>query len=309
LLSGRGGGKTFAAAYYVDKYARANAGHRIAIIAPTLGDARNTCVDGVTGLLSFNRRIEINRSSGHLLWPSGASWQNMRFGLRLGSRPHAIISTTPKPRPLLKQLLDDPNTVVTKATTADNPYLHEAVRGELYRLYEGTRIGRQELGGEIIDDNPDALWSRALIESTRVTRMPELERIIVSVDPSATSTGNECGIVVAGRSAFVDRVADGYLLDDLSLQGSPRAWQVIEAIDPSVSYRGVHARFGKRLRAEPIASRYEQGRVHHVGTFPEIEDQLCMWQPGDESPDRLDALVHAFTDLLIVKPEIEFSLV
>jgi phage terminase large subunit-like protein len=374
LLSGRGGGKTFAAAYYVDKYARDNPGHRIAIIAPTLGDARNTCVDGVTGLLSFNRRIEINRSSGHLLWPSGAqgqifgahtdddaerlrgpqhhlvwfeemaaarkldaSWQNMRFGLRLGSRPHAIISTTPKPRPLLKQLLSDPNTVVTRATTADNPYLHEAVRGELYRLYEGTRIGRQELGGEIIDDNPDALWSRALIESTRVTRMPELERVIVSVDPSATSTGNECGIVVAGRSAFVDRVADGYLLDDLSLQGSPRAWaaeavsayhkwgadrivaetnqggemvrQVIEAIDPSVSYRGVHARFGKRLRAEPIASRYEQGRVHHVGVYPEIEDQLCMWQPGDESPDRLDALVHAFTDLLIVKPEIEFSLV
>jgi phage terminase large subunit-like protein len=370
LLSGRGGGKTYAAAYYVDEYARANPGARIAIIAPTLGDARKTCVEGVAGVLSFNRSIKFNRSWGELHWPNGAqgtlfgahtpddaerlrgpqhhlvwfeemaaareledSWTNMRLGLRLGERPRVIISTTPKPRPLLKRLMADPGTVVTRATTADNPYLHESVRTELYRLYEGTRIGRQELGAEILEDNPDALWSREIIEKARVTRMPELVRIVVSVDPSVTSGGNECGITVQG----IGEDDHGYLIDDVSMQGSPHAWaseavaayhkwkadrlvaetnqggemirQNIATIDSTVSYRGVHASRGKFTRAEPISSLYQQGRIHHVGCFPELEDELCNWQPGADSPNRLDAMVHGFTALMISKKVIEITVV
>jgi len=370
LLSGRGGGKTFAAAHYVDQYARANAGHRIAIIAPTLGDARKTCVEGVTGILSFNRNVKFNRSWGELHWPNGAqgtlfgahtpddaerlrgpqhhlvwfeemaaareledSWTNMRLGLRLGDRPRVIISTTPKPRALLKRLLADAGTVVTRATTADNPYLHESVRTELYRLYEGTRVGRQELGAEILDDNPEALWSRELIEASRVTKTPELVRIVVSVDPSATSGGNECGITVQG----IDGDGEGHLLDDVSMQGSPHGWakqavtayhkwkadrlvaetnqggemvrQTIASVDAHVSYRGVHASRGKFTRAEPVSAFYEQGRIHHVGCFPELEDEMCSWQPGGESPNRLDAMVHGFTDLMISKKVIEITVV
>ena len=370
LLSGRGGGKTYAAAHYVDEYARANPGARIAIIAPTLGDARKTCVEGVAGILSFNRNVKFNRSWGELHWPNEAqgtlfgahtpddaerlrgpqhhlvwfeemaaareledSWTNMRLGLRLGDRPRVIISTTPKPRPLLKRLLDDPGTVVTRATTADNPYLHESVRTELYRLYEGTRIGRQELGAEILDDNPDALWTREVIEASRVTRVPDLVRIVVSVDPSVTSGGNECGITVQG----ISEDGHGYLLDDLSMQGSPHAWakqavtaygkwkadrlvaetnqggemvrQTIASVDPTVSYRGVHASRGKFTRAEPISSLYQQGRIHHVGCFMELEDELCSWQPGADSPNRLDAMVHGFTALMLSKKVIEITVV
>jgi phage terminase large subunit-like protein len=374
LVAGRGGGKTFANAHYVDQYARANANARIAIIAPTLGDARKTCVEGVTGILSFNRNVKFNRSWGELHWPNGAqgtlfgahtpddaerlrgpqhhlvwfeemaaarqledSWTNMRLGLRLGDHPRVIVSTTPKPRPLLKALLADPQTVVTRATTGDNPYLHVDVRTELYRLYEGTRIGRQELGAEILDDNPEALWSRETIEKSRVTKMPELVRIVVSVDPSVTSGGNECGITAQG----IAEDGQGYLLDDLSMQGSPYAWakQAVDGYDwwkadrlvaetnqggemvrqniasipredkLPVAYRGVHASRGKFTRAEPISSFYQQGRIHHVGCFPELEDEMCSWQPGAESPNRLDALVHGFTDLMIAKKVIEITLV
>ena len=251
---GRGSGKTFAVASYVDNYARKNPGHHIAIIAPTLGDARDTCVEGATGILSFNRDVQFNRSWGelngrmarqavnssartrprmpsvcavrsitwygsknsHLLLLSMIRWTNMRLGLRLGARPHVVVSTTPKPRKVLKALLEDSNSVVTRATTADNPHLHESVRSELYKLYGGTRIGRQELSGELLEDIEGALWKRELIEDSRAVSVPELTRVVVSVDPSATAGGDACGIVVAGRAGD-----HAYVLEDLTLQASP----------------------------------------------------------------------------------------
>ena len=356
-------------ASYVDNYARKNPGHHIAIIAPTLGDARDTCVEGATGILSFNRDVQFNRSWGELHWPNGShgklfgaytpkdadrlrgpqhhlvwfeelasavalddSWTNMRLGLRLGKRPHVIVSTTPKPRKVLKALLEDSNSVVTRATTADNPHLHESVRSELYKLYGGTRIGRQELSGELLEDIEGALWKRELIEDSRASSVPELTRVVVSVDPSATAGGDACGIVVAGRSG-----EHAYVLEDLTLQASPNEWakqaiaayhkyhadrlvaetnqggemvkQTILSLDSSIAYRGVHAKRGKVLRAEPIVALYEQARVHHVGSFAALEDEMCSWVPGEESPNRIDALVHALTDLMIAKRVIEITLV
>jgi phage terminase large subunit-like protein len=369
LLSGRGGGKTFASAKYFDDYAREHPGMRGAIIAPTLGDARKICVEGETGLLRFNHAIKFNRSWGELEWPNESKavlfgahtpddvqrlrgpqhelvwfeelaaaraldecWQNMRLGLRLGKRPHAIVSTTPQPRKVLKALLADSNTVVTRASTADNPHLHESVRSELYKLYGGTRIGRQELSGELLEDVEGALWKRELIEDSRAVSVPELTRVVVSVDPSATAGGDACGIVVAGRAGD-----HAYVLEDLTLQASPNEWakqaiaayhkyhadrlvaetnqggemvrQTIHSIDPTIAYRGVHAKRGKVLRAEPIVALYEQARVHHVGSFAALEDEMCSWIPGEDSPNRIDALVHGFTDLMITKKVIEITLV
>jgi len=362
LMSGRGGGKTFAAAYHVDRYASKNPTARIAIIAPTLGDARKTCVEGETGILSFNRGVRFNRSWGELTWPNGARavlfgahtpddaerlrgaqhdlvwfeelaaarqldecFDNMQFGLRLGVNPRLIVSTTPKPRKRLQAIIADPSTVVTRAATRDNPHLHESVRARLYDRYDGTRLGRQELAGEILEDIAGALWTRRTLDDLRVVAFPDLARVVVSVDPSITAGGAECGITVQG----IDDAGVGYLLDDVSTQGTPAEWsrqavaayhrfkadrlvaetnqggemvrQTIASVDPRVSYRGVHASRGKFTRAEPISALYEQGKVHHVGVFPELEDELCSWVPGDASPNRLDALVHGFTDLMLSK--------
>lgn len=365
LMSGRGGGKTFAAARFFDEYARKNPGMKGGIIAPTLGDARKLCVEGETGLLSFNRSIRFNRSWGELHWPNGsqaqlfgahtpndverlrgpqhhlvwfeelaaarqldAAFDMMQFGLRLGSKPKLIVSTTPKARKVLKDLLNDPRTRVTHATTEDNPHLHDSVKARLYEKYQGTRIGRQELGGELLEDVEGSLWKRELIEDSRVLAAPDLARIVVSVDPSVTAGGNECGIIVAGVAN-----GHGYVLDDLTLQGSPHEWarqavvayhkfkadrlvaeenqggemvkQTIHHVDRQVAYRGVHAYRGKVLRAEPIVALYEQRRVHHVGGFPELEDEMCSWIQGEDSPNRIDALVQAMTDLVPAEKRIE----
>ena len=345
---------------------------RIGIIAPTLGDARNTCVEGETGILSFNREVKFNRSLLELEWPNGsraqcfgahtpddverlrgpqhhlvwfeelaaarqldAVFDMMQFGLRLGERPRLIVTTTPRPRKVLKDLLKDPNTVTTHATTQDNPHLDESVRARLYEKYAGTRIGRQELGGELLEDIEGALWKRELIETTRVSKLPDLARIVVSVDPSVTAGGNECGIIVAGVANGETKHA--YVLDDLTMQASPNEWasQVVAAyhkwkadrivaeknqggefiertfrsIDPGIPYRGVTSSRGKVTRAEPIVALYEQARVHHVGAFPELEDEMCSWIQGDESPNRIDALVQAITDLMPTRKREEFKIV
>jgi phage terminase large subunit-like protein len=216
--------------------------------------------------------------------------------------------------------------VVTRGSTLENAAnLAPVFLDNILETYQGTRLGRQELDAEILDDNPGALWKRDQIEALRVHAAPALKRVIVAVDPSATSGGDETGIVVAGIGAD----DQGYVIDDLSLQGSPHEWAsravgayhtqqadrligetnnggemvelTIRTVDKNVSYKGVHASRGKRTRAEPVAALYEQGKVHHVGMFAELEDQMCEWVPdsGQPSPDRMDALVWALTELML----------
>jgi len=258
----------------------------------------------------------------------------MRLGLRLGNRPHAVITTTPKPRQKLLELLKDTRTVLTTARTDDNPHLHADVRAELYAQYGDTRLGRQELGAEVLTDVPGALWTRDRLESNRVVSPPALLRIVVAIDPSGGSTEGhaEVGLVAAARGADTH----GYVLRDVSERLSPERWarravqlfhelkadriiaeanfggQMVEStirtIDPNVPVRLVTASRGKRLRAEPVSALDEQGRIHHVGAFPMLEDQLCSWVPdsGDPSPDRLDAMVWALTDLMLTGQEVRF---
>lgn len=255
------------------------------------------------------------------------AWEeSIRYAVRLS--PARIVATgTPKRgHPLVKALMADPAVAKTLLRTSDNAAnLDPALLAELYTKYGGTTLGRQELEGEILEDVPGALWHRTRIELLRVTQAPELVRIVVAIDPSATSTesADEAGIIVAG----VDAMGFGYVLDDLSRRTSPHLWAmaaihayherkadriiaetnnggemveaVIHAISSSVAYKAVTATRDKRTRAEPIATLYEQGRVHHVGPFETLEDQMCSWVPGEKSPDRMDALVWALTDLML----------
>lgn len=260
------------------------------------------------------------------------TWDMAMFGLRLGDRPRTCITTTPKPLPLVKEILKDARTVVTRGSTFDNatnlaPTFLKAVQDK----YAGTRLGRQELNAEILDDLPGALWSRSEIDEHRVRVAPELQRVVISIDPSGTKgetdDGDEIGIIAAGLG--IDGRA--YVLADRTCKLSPDGWgrravtaykefeadrivaernfggamveHVIRTIDKSVSYKEVTASRGKVARAEPVAALYEQGRVSHVGAMPELEDQMCQIAPegfvGEGSPDRADALVWALTELLL----------
>jgi phage terminase large subunit-like protein len=257
-------------------------------------------------------------------WRYPEAWDNLMLGLRLGTDPRVVVGTTPKPVRLLKAVRALPTCVITSGATYENvDNLAPAFREHIISRYEGTRLGRQELGGELIEDNPAALWKREQLEAGRVLKAPDLVRVVVGVDPaiSAKDESDETGIIVAGKGA------DGhaYVLDDLSLRASPDGWaraavtayhrnsadrivaevnqggdmveNTVRTVDRNVAYSAVHASRGKYSRAEPIAALYEQGKVHHVGTFAELEDQQCQWVPGDKSPDRLDALVWAITAL------------
>lgn len=350
--------------------------HRIALIAPSHDDAVNTCVRGETGLLQVNRSIRFHpgaQLTADLTWPNGAeaelfgtfapedverfrgpqhclvwgdefaawrkleeSWDMIEFGLRLGERPHTILTTTPKRRAKLREIMDRPDTVVSRATTADNPGLPEARRAQLYARYGGTVLGRQELDAEIIEDVSGALWTRAIIDHRREPLIekagvivPDLARVVVALDPAITSgeDSDETGIIVAG----LGHDGRGYVMADLSLRTTPQEWArigitalreygadrlvaeanqggdmvrtVIAAVDPLAPVTLVHASRGKRTRAEPIAALYEQGRVSHTTPLPLLEDQLCSYTgaPGEESPDRLDALVWALSELFGVQ--------
>ncbi len=265
-----------------------------------------------------------------------AAWDQLLFGLRLGQHPQACITTTPRPIPIVKALLKDRHTIATRGRSRDNaanvaPSIFETVLAK----YEGTRLGRQELDGELIEDAEGALWNFTQIDALRVRLHPALQRVVVAIDPAVSNTegSDETGIVVAGRGLCACRGGKpephGFVLDDLSGKLSPDAWaraaiaayehqqadriiaevnnggDLVEAnlrtVDRRVPYRAVHASRGKRTRAEPVAALYEQGKVHHVGSFPRLEDQLCTWEPlsGQRSPDHLDAMVWALTDLLL----------
>ena len=370
ILGGRGAGKTRAGAEWVKAQALGDwtdgpHAERIAIIGPTLEQARTVMIEGKSGLLSIHMEQERPRyepSKRLITWRNGAiaqvfsadepeslrgpqfdaawcdeiakwrladaAWDMLAFALRLGESPRAVITTTPRPVPLLKRLLADPATAVTRTATLDNrAHLARSFLADVQERYGGTRLGRQELDGELIEDDPDALFRRGLIESGRVRVVPEMKRIVIAVDPPAGHgrTSNACGIVCAGLGT------DGivYVLDDHSLKpAKPMQWasrvsalyharaacrvvaevnqggamveQVLREVDATLSFRAVHATRGKRARAEPVAALYEQGRVRHAGVFPELEDEMCsVVAGGTKSPDRMDALVWAVSDLML----------
>jgi phage terminase large subunit-like protein len=368
ILGGRGSGKTRAGAEWVRAMAYGEWGPRakhIAIIAPTHAEARLVMIEGQSGLLSVHEPDEqplYESSKRTITWPNGsvaqvfsaedfdglrgpqfdaawcdelakwkyadAAWNMLQFALRLGENPVAVITTTPRPIPLLMRLLNDEDTEVTVSKTIENENnLAKNFIKEVHSRYANTRLGRQELDGELIADDPNALFKRDMLELYRVREFPELKRIVVAVDPPAGfgKKSNACGIVCVGLG--VDDRA--YVLDDASVQGlRPAKWaariialyharkadrvvaeinqggamveQVIREVDEDVSFRAVHASRGKKARAEPVAALYEQGRVSHVGTFAELEDEMCnVIGEGGKSPDRLDALVWAIADLML----------
>lgn len=339
---------------------------RIALIGETFADVRDVMIEGPSGLLHLpGPRPRWSPSRKRLDFPNGAvglafsaeepdslrgpqfgaawsdeiakwryadaTWDMIQFGLRLGHAPRGLVTTTPRPIPLLRRLLADPTTVVSRSRTADNsinlaPSFLDAVVGR----YAGTRLGRQELDGELIEDRADALWTRDALERTRVAGPPELRRIVVAVDPPATSKAgaDACGIVAAG----LDAAGHAYVLADATLaRAAPETWagaalalyhrlaadslvvevnqggemvtSVLAQVDASVPVTPVRATRGKYLRAEPVSVLYAQGRVHHVGALPALEDELCDFGPdglsSGASPDRLDALVWALTHLML----------
>ena len=246
--------------------------------------------------------------------------------MRIGNDPRLVATTTPRPTKLIRQLVERADVAVTRGSTFENKAnLAPTFLQEVLSRYEGTRLGRQELHAEILDDVLGALWSRQMIEDCRVTTFPDLVRIVVGVDPaiSNNSESAETGIVAVG----CDSQGVAYVMDDKSLQGSPVEWAtaaialyhrssadriVVEAnqggdmvrhtlqtVESNIPIKAVHATRGKRTRAEPVSALYEQGKVKHVGAFPQLEDQMCSWTVDSQSPDRLDALVWAVTELLV----------
>ncbi len=254
----------------------------------------------------------------------------LQFGLRLGERPCQIITTTPKPTRLLKRVYSDPAVERVRMRTHENTgNLAASFLETVRKRYGGTRLGRQELDGELIDDREDALWSRAMIEAAQAPHPAELGRIVVAVDPPASSlkTSDACGIVAAG----LDHEGRAVVLEDATVhaakpqewasaavalfhrleadclvvevnQGGDMASAVIATVDPEVPVKQVRARRGKWLRADPVAALYQQGRVRHAARFPDLEDEMCDFGPnglsGGRSPDRVDALVWAIGELM-----------
>jgi phage terminase large subunit-like protein len=365
ILAGRGFGKTRTGAEFIREQVESGRARRIALVGRTAADVRDTMVEGESGLMSVyppgqrpryepsKRRVtfhngavavtysadkpDLLRGPNHDLawadelaaWRYSDAWDQLMLGLRIGEHPRVIVTTTPRPVPVIRRLLSthDGSVFVTRGSTFDNATnLAPEFLIEMRRRYEGSRLGRQELYAEVLDDADGALWVRDQIDATRVTEVPDLRRVVVAVDPAATAgeESAETGIVVGG----VDTRGVGYVLDDRSLRGSPNEWaaaaiaayhqhradtivaeanqggdmikQVLQTVDKRVPVKLVRATRGKRTRAEPVAALYEQGKVHHVGFFADLEDQLCSWVPDvSNSPDRLDALVWAFTDLIL----------
>mgnify|MGYP003646589811 CR=1 FL=1 len=363
FLAGRGWGKTLTGAYDIIQYCLVNPNSICGVVAPTYGDLKRVCFAGESGLLGildkgllndsgYNKSaneiefyngskiigfpaIEPDRLRGvqfHRVWCDElASWRyretfdNLMMALRLGESPKCIITTTPRPTELIKELAVRSDTKIIKGSTFDNvANLAPSAIKMLKERYEGTRLGRQELYAEILEDIEGALFNSANIEQNRIEVTPEMQRIVIAVDPAVTANSNsdETGIVVAGRG--VDN--HYYILGDYSGIFSPDVWiksaielyykfdadrivcevnnggdlieKLLRVQDVNVPYSSVRATRGKILRAEPISALYEQERVHHVGFFKELEEQMCSYTPQTiKSPDRLDALVWALTSL------------
>jgi len=343
----------------------------VAIIAETAADARDVMIEGRSGLLACHPkdfRPLYEPSKRRITWPNGAiasvfnatepdqlrgpehdlawgdelakwayareTFDQLQFGLRQGHPPRCCITTTPRPIPVLREIVADEATVITKGITLDNAdNLAPSFIRQIRRKYEGTRLGRQELMAEILDDYPGALWTRLVLDDCRVKqeKVPDMARVVVGVDPSGTSgdddEGADIGIVVAGRG--ID--GRGYIMADFTCKLSPDAWArraidayhlheadrivaevnyggamvkaVIKTADASVAYKEVHASRGKVARAEPVAAMFEQGRCHIIGGFPELEDEMVLMTSngyvGEGSPNRVDAMVWALTELML----------
>ncbi len=364
LLAGRGFGKTKAGAQWL--ISQSETSPRMALVGATAADVRDTIIEGESGILASSppwNRPKYEPSKRRVTWKNGSqafaysseepdrlrgpqhhaalcdelaawkyaqqTWDMLQLGLRLGRNPRQVVATTPRPTKIIKDLKKDPTTVTTTGTSYENrSNLAVSFFERIVKKYEGTRLGRQELNAEILDDNPGALWTLTRIDLLRVPFAPPLQRVVVGVDPAVSSNPNsdETGIVVCGLGYD----GHGYVLDDRSLVGTPdewgqavvdayRFWEAdrviaevnnggdlvesnLRAIDRSISYKAVHASRGKAVRAEPISALYEQGKVHHVGAFPALEDQMTQWDPslsGQPSPDRVDATVWGLHDLMI----------
>lgn len=377
---GRGWGKTRTGAEWIQDRAT-SARRRIILAGATAGDVRDIMIEGDSGILAVAppwARPKYQPSKRRLTWPNGsvanllsgeeprrfrgkqcdtfwcdelASWRypesydQLKLGFRLGTDPRGIVTTTPRPVPVVKDLIKDPDTHVTYGTTYDNfANLARSFRRTIAK-YEGTRLGRQELLAHLLEDAPGALWKRAQIDKDRVRRQPsDLAQVVIAVDPAVSTNhgegrsrseedeaakekrrSNKTAIVAVG----LDSNGEGYLLEVAAGIWSPHEWgtKVLELYDgwdadhvtaevnnggdlvvsnmrtlrPELPVRTVHASRGKFTRAEPVSTIYEQHRIHHLGTFGELEDQLCQWEPalGLPSPDELDALVWGFTDLMV----------
>lgn len=365
IQAGRGFGKTRAGAEWVTEMARGEA-VRIALVGATIEDARRVMVEGPSGVMRVapvDRPVEWRPSRGEVHFPSGAiatvysaanpeslrgpehhfawadelgkwngtaAWDNLNMGMRLGTRPRIVVTTTPRQTDLMRKLAAAGDLVRTGGSTRDNPHLPRAFVAAMEREYGGKRLGRQELDGELLEDVERSLWKRDLIERQRVTAAPALVRVVVGVDPPAGIGGDACGIVAVGMAAD----GHGYVIEDASVRGaSPEGWaqavadcaarhaadrvvaeknnggemvrSVLRTAERALPVTLVHATRGKAARAEPVAACYERGEVWHVGAFPALEDELAGMQAGGgyagpgRSPDRADACVWALTELML----------
>lgn len=367
IRAGRGFGKTRAGAEWVSACARTMPGGRIALVGGTIEDVRRVMIEGESGLLAVAHQGEgltWRRDAGELTFDSGAvayvysaeapeklrgpehavawcdelgkwrngdaAWDNLMMTMRIGERPRVLVTTTPRPMPLMRRVMAIPGVVETLGRTADNEHLPASFFEAMQEMYGASVLGRQELDGELIEDLTGALWSRAGIEACRVAAAPELVRVVIGVDPPAGTGGDACGIVAVG----LGRGGCGYVLDDASVVGaSPEGWaravacaaarwradrvvaeanqggamvkSVLLAADCALPVALVHATRGKSARAEPVATLYEAGRVRHAGAFAALEDEMCGlivgggYEGPGRSPDRADALVWALAELML----------
>lgn len=379
LLAGRGFGKSRTGAEWVRECVKAMPGSHGALVAPTAADARDVMVktllacsapwegclyepskrlvswaNGTTATLySAEQPDRLRGPQHHWAWADEvAAWAHaeevldmLLMGLRLGVQPQLVLSTTPRPVPVIRRLLKDPGTRVSTGSTYDNASNLSASFIESIRArYEGTRLGEQEIHARVLDEIEGALWNHPLIDKHRRQSPPDLRRVVVAVDPSGSAkrTADEAGIVVAGLGPCMclgREELHAFVLEDKTGRYSPRdmgrtaidayhKWEasrlvaednfggkivedLIQLIDPKVAYKAVHASRGKIVRAEPVAALYEQGKVHHVGLHRELEDEMCQYAPlvSTESPGRMDALVWAITDLMLGETPAAFGAV
>jgi phage terminase large subunit-like protein len=367
VCAGRGYGKTWVSTNYANEMAQSVG--RIALIAPTAADVRDVLIEGPSGILTTAPswcRPTYSPSKRSVEWPNGCvatcfsseepdrlrgpqfevaildefaafqklqeTWDMMSFGLRLGKTPRFLITTTPRPSKLLKEIMARPDVVVTTGSTFANaanlaPTFLESIK----RKYEGSRLGRQEMHAELLFDVPGSLWEIEWIDRCRTKGFPfdGLARVVVAIDPATTSGENsdETGIIVAG----LDYAGHAYILEDLSGRHAVHEWAaiavaaykrhsadriigetnnggdmieaVIRSVDENIAFKKIHASRGKATRAEPVSALYEQSRVSHVGNFTELEDQMTQftpdWSKSSGPDDRVDALVYALSELML----------